>query len=118
MIVIRPSTRQDVIKLYGKASQWSVRALTVDLDGEPVGIGGVYFNGDMYVIFSEITEPLRPYRKTIMKVAKMVMAQVKERGITAIAIASPTEPTAHHFIQHFGLEDMGNGGYVWHSSQQ
>jgi len=104
--VIRPATAADLIAFYGRPPPASVRALVAILDGRPVGVGGLKYEGGadgetLLVAFSDLRPELRAYPVAIMRAARRVVASMQ--GRPAIALADPAEPGAPAFLARLGF---------------
>lgn len=103
--VIRPATAADAAAFYGtERPMKSMRGFVAELDGEVVGIGGVYFDHGYLVAFSEMKEALRPYKKAIVKGARMIMSAIIDRGVPVFALANQGEPTAAGLLKALGFK--------------
>ena len=104
---IRPATLADFTTLYGRAPDRTIRAWAAELDGQPVGIAGIAYNGPRPVMFGKITPALRPYRRFIVRAAKE-LAEIGHEAC-AVACADPREPLSCKLLQRLGFEFIGNG---------
>lgn len=119
MIEIRPATQKDAEAFYGKKPLKSMRAIVAVLDGEPIGIGGVFREDHMHVVFSEMKPEMRKYKKAILKVSYMVYDIMKRYNVV-YAVANKEEKTAPRLITHFGfrlaeINSEGEEVYIWHN---
>jgi hypothetical protein len=105
-ITLAYATKEDVEEFYGAPSLYSCRAVIARLDDKPVGLGGVYRVGKNMVVFSEIREEMRPYKKDILRACRMAMGIIK-RYTTVIAYPDPNQATADTFGNHFGFMHTG-----------
>ena len=115
MLELRPSTKADIVSLYGGRHKRSMKAITAVLDGAPVGIAGIYFDRGRVVAFSEIKEELRRYPIAIYKAARIVREMIIKMNVPVIAIASPSVDGAGELLHHLGFDhiDTSKAGEVY-----
>lgn len=107
MVEIRPATKEDIDELYGHRHKYSMRAITAVIDGLPVGIAGVYYDGVSVVAFSVIKPELRVYPFAIYKAARMVKNMIKKNKVPAYAVADPKIEGSSELLIHLGFEHVG-----------
>ena len=105
--VLRPATAKDAVAFYGKTPPFSFRGFVADLDGEVVGICGVYYEKHRPVAFSEMRDAMRPYKKEIAKACRMLMQLLNQLGGSVYAFACPTEPTSGYLLAKLGFKPTG-----------
>jgi hypothetical protein len=105
-VVLSYATQSDVEEYYGKPSLYSCRAVIARIDGEPVGLGGVYRVNATMVVFTDIKEAMLPYKKDIIRASRMVLAIIA-RYTTVVSYPDPAIKTADTFGNHFGFMDTG-----------
>lgn len=107
---LRPATRKDIEAFYGTV-KWTFRAIVAELNGEVIGIGGVYYDGNKTVAFSSIKPELLRYKVTLVRGLKKIMDIVGPRE--CIAIADPKIETAPQLLRRLGFEEIGGGYFRW-----
>ena len=100
------ATQADVEEFYAGQALYSCRAVIARLDGKAVGLGGVYRVGKQMCVFTEIRDEMKPYKKDIIRAARMVL-EIINKYTTVIAHPDPTQPTAESFGKHFNFEKAG-----------
>ena len=88
----------------------SFRGFVAVEDGrEVIGIGGVYRDEFRRpIVFSQMREPMRKYRKAQAKAARMLVAFAHEvAGPRVYAVAQPEEPTAPYLLAKLGFKPTG-----------
>lgn len=85
---------------YGGPPPYSFKGHVALLDGQPVGIGGIYFVDRLPVAFSE--EKGRMSRKDKARAARLLEEMIKKFKAPVFAIA--TEPTSIGLLTKFGFE--------------
>lgn len=107
-MVFRPATPADIAAFHdGQGVPWSLRGEAVEIDGELVGVGGVYYcDGAIAVFSARKPDVLRP--REILLCAKRVMAMVDRIGAPVMACAERTRE-AVTTLRHFGFAQLENG---------
>lgn len=101
MVEIRPATQKDVEAFYGKLPVFTMRGVVGTKDGEILGLGGTYKYQGNTVVFCEIKESAKQYRKSILKAAKMVINSIKDKRV--FAFCDTGQSTAPAFLEHLGF---------------
>lgn len=102
MIQLREATQKDIESFYkGNRPAYTMRGIVADLDGEIIGIGGYHMYKGNRIIFCEIKEHAKKYRKQILLAARMVI-KMYGAGRT-FAVCDATQPTAKRFLEHLGF---------------
>ena len=102
-MVIRWATREDILAFYGRDVPYTVRALAAEKNGEIVGIGGFYFDGDAAVAFSDVRASAMSKREFV-RGARAVKDLLHEVKVDVVAKAGPSGDIA---LRHFGFEGTG-----------
>lgn len=100
------ASQADVDEYYGGAPLYSCRAVAARLNGKLVGLGGVYRVNSQMVVFTEIREEMKPYKKDIIRASRMVL-KILDRYTTVVSYPDPAIGTADTFGNHFGFYDTG-----------
>ena len=100
------ATKEDIEEFYDGPALYSCRAVVARLDGKIVGLGGVYRVGKNMVVFSEIREEMRPYKKDIIRACRMALTLVN-RHTQLVSYEDPAHATAATFGEHFGFHKTG-----------
>lgn len=108
--IIREATEADFRQFYGKIP-WTFRAYVVEIDGQIMGIGGVYYDGESIIAFSSIRPELKRHKVTILKGARKVMGLVNGRA--CLAIASKDHAGSERLLEHLGFERVGDRVFRW-----
>ena len=111
--MFRPATRADIEAFYPNLTQ-TVRAWTVELNGEPLGVGGVYYQGDIAVAFSAFKPELDKWPMTKLRGLKKIMEIVGDRS--CIAIADEKFPDAPKLLERIGFQHIEGRTYKWPAS--
>ena len=105
--VIRQATQADAVAFYGEPAKMSFRGFVAELDGEVVGIGGVYYDNGVAIAFSEMRPPMRKHKKAMAKACRMLTRFFDQLGGKVYAVACPTEPTAPQLLKKLGFVPTG-----------
>ena len=101
--VFRPATREDIDNFYPEATQ-TFKAIVAELDGKPLGIGGIYYSNGTPVAFSKTLPELEKYPFTIARGAKMVMEFIGDKD--CVAFADESLPGAPEFLERLGFQHV------------
>lgn len=108
--VIRYAKKRDIEALYPDASQ-TFRAIAVEIDGRTLGIGGVYYSGNVLVAFVRIEPELNLYPVTIWRASKRFIGLIGGRH--CIAFADEQKPNAVKFLERLGFQHVEGNKYQW-----
>lgn len=113
--VIRPATREDVLRFFKGWGALTVQAVVGVVRGHVVGIGGLaHIEGQLWA-FSAFAPSARRYKISIVRAAAKVIADAKARGVKYIyAQADPKEPGAVRWMSSLGFRPTHQPGiYRW-----
>lgn len=116
--ITRAATQADFAALLDEPLPWRVRALTVEHDGRPVGIGGLAFMPDGTVAaFLHAATDARKFRMTVHKAGLRVMREARRLGVRRIvALADPEIAAAAPWLKRLGFQETiidGERIYEW-----
>lgn len=101
------ATQSLVERYYGARPPISFRGYVAVLDGEPIGVGGVYRTGGLWVAFSEMKDEMRPFVKARARAARLLVNFADRLGVTVHAVEDPNEPTSPGLLKKLGFEKTG-----------
>lgn len=110
-VELRPATRDDLIRFFGHAPEFTMRAIVAVKDERPIGVTGVVVTQDCAAVFSDISDELLAHKKTIVRAAKQIIGVARQFHLP-ICITSD-EHSSQAFLQHLGFEPVGEGVYRW-----
>lgn len=110
--VFRPATKKDVEEFYPEASQ-TFHAYVVEINGEVLGIGGIYYIGNFLVAFAKNKPELDAYPFTKARGAKKIMNIIGDRY--CIAFADTKIPEAPKLLERLGFQHVEGNTYQWMS---
>lgn len=103
---MRRATRADVVAFLGECRS-SVEAYVALVDGKPVGLGGLLFDRGRVFAFSDLSDAVRKYPKTIHKAALAVMRVARDGGHRYVfATRDANEPTAMRWLARLGFRPV------------
>lgn len=108
-----PATASDVDALYAGRPRETVRALVIQVDGEPAGIIGLAQEPDRLRAFSESREALCPHLKCmpVLRAIKAFMKWVEESKVPVYAISEGTG-----LLERLGFVQFNGEEFRWPSS--
>lgn len=105
-IETRPATEADFELLYGEATPHSARAWVAVKDNEAIAIGGIYYDPfGRPVLFSRVTDAMRPHKRAIMHCARRLAMVARDIG--AVAIPSCKERLSPKLLTRLGMVPVG-----------
>lgn len=104
--VIRPATRDDLDKLFGKGKfNLTCNAVVGLVRGKVVGGGGIAHTGGKLWAFCDLKPSAYRYKISIVRAASQVIEDAKARGAKRIwAEADPDKPMAVRWIMSLGFK--------------
>lgn len=100
MITIRAATQRDVETFYGKMPPLTMKGFVGEHEGNILGIGGIYWDEGKKVLFSDIKPEGKKFKKTMVRIAKRIIAEFNPR----YAIAEVDTEGAIKLLEHLGFE--------------
>lgn len=91
---------------------YSYRGLTAEVDGEVVGIAGVY-HGATLEAFSTLTFDTRQNLRLVVKTVHQYRKLLSHYDKPVYATPDPDRPTADKFLEHVGFIKDEDGKYLW-----
>jgi hypothetical protein len=112
---LRPTIAADFEALVGRAPPFRVRCITAELDGRPIGLGGLGFRPDGVVIaFAQLADALRRYPAAVHRAGLAGMAMIRASGVPVVVAQADPDPAAERWLRHFGFEPVEGGRvFVW-----
>lgn len=117
-VTLRPTIASDFAHFLEVPLPNRVMAITAELEGRIIGIGGFRFTPDGVVAaFVLMKEEARRYRVAIHRAGLRAMAQARAAGIRRIvALAEETRPEAAPWLARLGfrpVEHQGETVWLW-----
>lgn len=107
-VVFKVATAENVARFYdGESPPKSMKGFVAELDGEIVGVGGIYYDGPTSFAFTEIKPAFRKRKKDLVRGIHLLEAFYNNLGFPVMAIASLGEPTAPALLKKLGWVPTG-----------
>jgi hypothetical protein len=106
-VEFRPATAADAAAFYGQQPSHTLRGYVAVLEGKPVGIGGVFYEGDLIVAFSEMKDEYRKRKKDVARGIRLLIAMFDKLPVSVVAVANRNEPTASALLEKLGFVRSG-----------
>jgi hypothetical protein len=117
VITIRNSTMADVIAFHKMQEddpdhghthilENSIRAWTVEVDGELACIAGIVYGKNYFEAFSDIAPNLNVPKRTIWRYAKILAGYIKDTKLPVIAFCREN-PDSGKFLEAMGFRFLG-----------
>ena len=110
MIELIPATQKHVELFYEGLPPYSMRGIVALEDGKPIGIGGTFNLAGRTYMFSEMREEAFKHKKYILKAARLVLDQARDKIVYAQAEQWSTAP---RFLKHLGFELIDSGNRLY-----
>lgn len=100
---IVPATSALLERFYSRTSPFTLRGHVVLKDGEPVALGGIYFDNEKAIAFSDI-KPDRMTKREIAQGFRFLERQFARWPGPLFAICNPAYPNARRLLQRLGFQ--------------
>jgi hypothetical protein len=112
--IARPATREDIDAFFGPRAKPTMKAWVGELDGKPIGIGGLALVEGRWIAFCDLTPEARRYKRVIVRTAKLIMEEASRSGIRFVyAEADTEEPMALRWLGSLGFEPDERSGRLF-----
>lgn len=109
----RPATEEDICRWYGH-SIGTMRAIIVEVDGEPIVIGGVIHQQHCYVAFMDMKEIAKKYPVLLIKSSLKAIREIFHRYKQPIyAVQDTTLPTSARYLSYLGFVPAKGSEDIW-----
>lgn len=89
----------------------SCKAIVAEMDGEILGIGGIYYRNGFMVAFSDFNEKMNDFPFTRGRATKMIMDIVGNKP--CIAIADQRHSGSEKLLTRLGFKHVSGRTYEW-----
>lgn len=103
-VIFVPATPELAREYYGGPPPFSFRGYVALLDGKPIGIGGIFFNGHP-VAFSEMKDEMCPRTKDKARAVRVLQRLIEAQKSPVYAVA--VEPTSVPLLTKLGFALTG-----------
>lgn len=119
LVTVRPSSRSDLHLVSDDPLPWRVKALTGEIDGRAVAVGGLAFlPGGTVAAFAALTDEARACKVSLHRAGLRLMREAREAGIKRVVASAETrsEP-AMRWLLRLGFEPIESDNerttFVW-----
>jgi N-acetylglutamate synthase-like GNAT family acetyltransferase len=116
VLVIRPTVPSDLPHLTDQPLPFRIKAITAEIDGRVVGVGGIGFMPNGAVVgLAQMTDELRAHKFALHRAARKFMAEIASSGIRElVTLADQDIAGSENWLRHLGFEPVTrNGVKVW-----
>lgn len=113
-IAYRTADERTLRQFYGRLPETTTRSVVITMDGHPAGIVGVSFEYGVAMLFSDISEELRPHLRSmpVLRAVRRGIDFAKGAGLPVIAFAEAE--TGAKILEREGFTpDDEPGWYRW-----
>ena len=103
-IIFKQATKEYAENFYGDKPAKSFRGYVAILGDKVVGIGGVTVYNSNMMLFSEMKDEMRPFKRDIVKSIRILKEFISNYKYPIMAIASNTEPISEKILTTMGFE--------------
>jgi len=107
-INFRPATRSDALRYYGRDPVATFRGYVAERGGEIIGIGGVYYDLGVPVVFTEMSPEMAASKKDCARGARLMVSYLDSLDIPVVyAVADTNYTTAPYLLAKLGFVPTG-----------
>lgn len=122
-VILRPTRPEDLPHVIGEPLPYRIWAITGELDGRVLGVGGLTFHPDKVVrVFAALTDDARRYKVTLHKAALQVLAMARGAGYRRLGtFADPRIAPAEAWLRRLGFHPYTVDDvtvYIWDETWQ
>jgi len=100
-----PVTQELAERFYGGPAPWSFQGHVALLDGEPVGLGGIFYCNGHAFAFTEMKDALRARKRDKARCVRVLEPLLT--GFKGMLYAVACEPTSAGMLKRLGFRDLG-----------
>lgn len=114
MTRVRWAEPADIVAYYGDDAKPTMQAVVLDVDGELLGVAGLYCDSGRLICFSDFRPQSSLYKKSIIRGAQLLLELMHKKRRPIYAVRDETVSSSSRFLAYLGFEQEGDY-YVWHS---
>ena len=107
-ITIKPATMEYAKEFYGDQYTKSFKGYVALLNDKVVGIGGLSFENETMLLFSDMKEVMRPFKDDIWKAIGLLGEMVEKTNYPIVAVASKKEKASEWLLTKLGFASSGH----------
>lgn len=110
-VLLRPTRPDDLPHVIGEPLPWRIRALTGEVDGRVIGVGGLaHLPGGAVVAWAALTDEARHYKVALHRAGLRMMREAKTAGYKrVVASADPQSAAALRWLLRLGFDPIDDG---------
>lgn len=116
-VTMRPARPGDLTEFYGEPSPMTCRAVVAERDGQPLGIGGVYYYRRQVIAFSQVKPELLDSKRDMVIASRATFKMIKALGVPVYALADDSLMNSAKTLEHYGFEKLADSPdgemYIW-----
>jgi hypothetical protein len=101
------ATPELVHRYFDGPPAFTFRGYVAVLDGEPVGVGGIFYADKIPVAFSQMKDVLRPRKKDLARCVRKMEGMIEAHKGPLFATVDPKEPTSPALLRRLGFRPVG-----------
>lgn len=106
-VKIEPATMAHAKEFYGDRYTKSFKGYVALIDDTVVGIGGLSFEHETMMLFSDMKEELRPFKRDIVKSMHTLKDMVDKTNYPIVAVADKREALSEKILGRLGFAPSG-----------
>lgn len=91
----------------GARPPYGFRGYLALLDGEPVGIGGLFVWEGVPIVFTQMKDPMRKFIKARARAVRLMVGMMDSLKMPVYATADKMEPTSEKLLAKLGFVPTG-----------
>jgi len=107
-ITIKPATMAYAKEFYGDQYTKSFKGHVALLNGKVVGVGGLSFENETMMLFSDMKEEMRPFKRDIVMGIHILNEMVEKTNCPIVAVASKKEKMSERLLAKLGFNPSGS----------
>jgi hypothetical protein len=101
------ATPEHVGQFFGNMCFQRLKGYAAILNGEVIGVAGIRYDGDSLILFSDMKEPARKYKKDIIRMIRLMDELLENIKYPVLAIANKNESLSEKILIKLGFEYTG-----------
>lgn len=105
--VIVPATQAYADAYFNGRPPLGFRGYVALLDGEVIGVGGLFREFGVPIVFSQMKPPMRPFRKACARAVRLLVELMDSTNVAVYATADENEVTSAKLLAKLGFVATG-----------
>ena len=107
-IIIKLATMAYAKEFYGDQYTKSFKGGIALLKGKVIGVAGLSFEKDSMMLFSDMKDEMRPYKRDIVKAIRILGKMIKNVRYPIFAVANNKESLSEKILNKLGFTFSGH----------